>query len=66
MLAQEEFHLVFEVELLLFEGEFFDLFGLGKILPIRVVVKPFVEIVMLGGEPAKLLVVFQELALQLF
>jgi hypothetical protein len=66
VLAQEAFHLIFEVEFLLFQGEFFDLLGFREVVAICVVVEPFVEIVMLGGELAILLVALQEFTLQLF
>src|SRR5438105_1111467 len=49
MTAQNVFHLIFEVELDLFQPDFFDLFGLRQIGAIGEVVDLFVEGVMTIG-----------------
>jgi hypothetical protein len=64
--SKDAFHLILQLEFLFFEGDFFDLFGLGEVVPLGVIVKSFVEIVMLGGELSKLRIRLQEFSLQLF
>jgi hypothetical protein len=64
--SKDAFHLILQLEFLFFEGDFFDLFGLGEVVPLGVIVKSFVEIVMLGGELSELRIRLQEFSLQLF
>ena len=64
--SQDVLHLVFQVQFLFFQGDFFDVFGVGEVGAFRVVVKPFVEIVVPGGELAELLVALQEFPLHFF
>jgi hypothetical protein len=64
--AQDALHLVFQVQFFFFQRDFFDVFGGGEVGAFRVVVEPFVEIVVPGGELAELLVALQELPLHFF
>jgi hypothetical protein len=66
MAAQDVFHLVLDLELDLFQPDFFELFWLRQIGAIAEVVYPFVEGVMSGGKLAVLFVALQQLTLQLF
>ena len=61
-----DFHLILQLELALFQGDFFDLFGFRKVMAGGQIVDLLVEVVMLGGELAKLLIGLQKLSLQLF
>jgi hypothetical protein len=49
MTAQYAFHLIFQVELDLFQPDFFELFGLRQIWAIGEIVNLLVEGVMTGG-----------------
>jgi hypothetical protein len=66
MTAQDALHLVFHLELDLFQSDFFELFGLRQICAIGEVVDLFVEGVMTAGKLAVLFVALQQLTLQLF
>ena len=63
--AQDHLHLILQLELTLFQGDFFDLFGFRKVAGGHVV-DLLVEVVMLGCELAILLIGLQKLSLQLF
>ena len=47
--AQNRFHLIFKVQLALLEGDFFELFWFGEVVPGGKVVDSFVEVVVLSG-----------------
>src|SRR4051812_41298242 len=66
VMPQHVLHLVLQVELLLLQRYFFELFGFREIRAGRQVVDAFVEIVVFGGELAELVVALQQLSLQLF
>jgi hypothetical protein len=63
--ADDVFHLIFQVEFALLEGDFFELFRFREVISSGQTVYFLVEIVMLTGELAVLLIGFQELTLQL-
>jgi hypothetical protein len=63
--AQNALHLIFEMQLLFLEPDFFELFGFREVVAGRQVVNLLVEIVMLRGELAELLVCLQQLLPQL-
>jgi hypothetical protein len=54
------FHAVLQLQLSLFEGNFFDLFGLGKVMLGGEFVQSIFEFVVLGGEAAEFLVRSQQ------
>src|SRR5687767_1331776 len=64
--AENTLHLVLQLKFALLEGDFFELFGFGEVIPSGQVVQFRVEVVVLGGELTVLLVGLQQLALQLF
>jgi hypothetical protein len=63
---QDRFHLILQLELALFQCDFFDLLGFGKVMAGGQIVDLLVEVVMLSSELAKLLIGLQKLSLQLF
>ena len=63
--AQDALHLVFQVQLDLFQSDFFELFGLRS-WAIGEAVYLFVEGVVTGGKLAGIFVALQQLTLQLF
>jgi hypothetical protein len=64
--AQDAFHLILQVQLVLFQSDFFDLFGLLKKIAGGEVVDSFVEVVVQGGQVAVFIVALQQFTLQLF
>ena len=48
--AQDVFHSIFELQLFLFEGDFFDLFGLGEVMLGSELVQAIFQLVVLGRE----------------
>src|SRR5262249_15878909 len=63
VLPHDHFHLILELELALLEGDFFELFGFRKVLAGCEAVDPLIQVVMLSGELAELVVALQQLLL---
>ena len=64
--ADDGFHLIFQLEFSLLQDDFFELFRFREVVADSQVVQFLVQIVMLCGELAELLVGLQQLTLQLF
>src|SRR5262245_13499970 len=65
MTAQDVFHPVFQLQLALLEGDFFELFGFGEVMLGSQFVQAIFQFVMLGREIMKFLVGPHQLFLQI-
>src|SRR5262245_16936294 len=63
VMPQHAFHLILELELAFLQGDFFELFGFREVLSGGETMNPFIQVVMLSGESAELVVALQQLLL---